>query len=205
MDYFVQELSKQIQRMQEELNNATLLNAEKALVMDELRAQNRSARISAERRMNAAIAEVSACVRVCDQAGNRCSGSLLPTPLQVRGEADAALCQVRELQAKLDAAGAGSSTGSSNAGGGASEAAEAQQHEALEAAITRAESAEAAAARAQDAADGAVEAARAGVARVVEELTRERDEARHTAERLQSELEAQVTCKSKSKSQSSKI
>lgn len=61
MDYFVQELSKQIQRMQEELNNATLLNAEKALVM--LRAQNRSARISAERRMNAAIAEVSACVR----------------------------------------------------------------------------------------------------------------------------------------------
>lgn len=58
VDYCVQELSKQIQRMQEELNNATLLNAEKALVMDELRAQNRSARISAERRMNAAIAEV---------------------------------------------------------------------------------------------------------------------------------------------------
>ena len=52
------ELSQQVASLQSELNNSTLLNAEKRLVMDELRAQIAATKASEERRAEVAIAKV---------------------------------------------------------------------------------------------------------------------------------------------------
>ena len=54
-----EELSRQVESLQAELNSSTLLNAEKRLVMEELRAQIGAVKAKAERRAELAIAKVS--------------------------------------------------------------------------------------------------------------------------------------------------
>lgn len=77
-----EELSGQVESLQSELNSSTLLNAEKRLVMEELRAQIGAVKAKAERRAELAIAKVRVHVCACVRVRGAADLGLPTTPLR---------------------------------------------------------------------------------------------------------------------------